>query len=94
MIKEIKVVTYWSDGGDGGGGVSIYKTLDNLRKDRFNPEDYTHDTKEEADAAYQSALNRDDPYEHGEIGNATIQIEVSDDGSLRLAKDFYVHYGQ
>lgn len=88
---KINAVAYWSEGGDGGGGISLYNSLEELKKEQFDPENF--ETPEDAKERYQSALNHDD-YEAGEISNVIIEITVGPDGVARLAKDLYIHYGQ
>ena len=89
---KIPVVTYWSDGKDGGGSLRVYNTLDELRENLFKPDEWT--TKEDCQKRFQSALDGDNPYEDGEIGETELEIEALSDGSMKLAKSFYVHYGQ
>lgn len=88
----IEAATFYQDGGDGGGGTSIYPNLEALKADRFSEDDY--DSQEEADAAYQAVIDGDDPYGNGEIGSVSIEIEVDENGVPSLADDFYIHWGQ
>ncbi len=89
---KIKAVSYYSDGGDGGGSITIYNSLEELRKDRFEPDDWT--TPEECETKFQSALDRDDSYEDGAIDDVTLVFEPNADGSFRLAVPIHLHYGQ
>lgn len=91
-IVKIPIVSYWSDGGDGGGSITLYNTLEELKVDRFAPDGWG--PIEECERRFQSALAGDDPYADGEISNLTLELEVGKDGSIRLSQDLHLHYGQ
>ncbi len=89
----LKLVSYYSDHGDGGGSITLYNTLKDLRDDRFNPDYF--DSPDDAEKHYLSALNGDDPYEDGEIDeNVSIEVGANADGTFRLTKPLRLHYGQ
>ena len=90
-MAQIKVVALFKDGGDGGGSVRLYNSLDELRDNYFD--DY--DTVEERQAVLDEVLSGHDPYENGEINqNVTIEVETSPDGTLRLVGSVFLHFGQ
>lgn len=88
----IKVVAYASDGGDGGGSIFVYNTLDELREAHFKPDE--QNSKADCEKRFQSALNGYNPFDDGEIINTCIEIESNADGSMRLAKPLFLPYGQ
>lgn len=88
----MKLVGYWRDGGDGGGSIHLYNTLDELKADQFAPDEWTPEA--ECERKFQSVLDGDNPYEDGEISNVTIEVTIQPDGTVRLGKSLYLHYGQ
>lgn len=93
MLVSIPVITYSVDHGDGGGSVTHYNNLEDLRVDRFSP-DHLYCTPEEAETKFQACVNGDDPHELGEIGNETLLIEVDSAGVGKLTSPLRVHWGQ
>lgn len=86
-----KLVAYWQDGGDGGGSIRLYNTLDELKTDKFNLDEWT--SVAECERKFQSALEGDNPYEDGEISDVTLELTIQPDGTVRLSKSLYLHYG-
>jgi hypothetical protein len=89
MKHKIKVYSYMSDGGDGGGNVSVYGSLEELKADCFDH----FDSDEERDEAFQAALDGESMYDYGEIDEDTLELEEVD-GKLKLVNSLFFHWGQ
>jgi len=93
-LYTINVFTYATDGGDGGGNIQIYNTIEEIKAEIYDDFGEEEDELEEAEEKFQSALSGANHYEDGEIGQAEIQIEIGEDGKAKLASSLYFHYGQ
>lgn len=89
MKHKIKVYSYMSDGGDGGGSTTVYGSLEELKADCFDH----YETEEEKDEAYQLALDGESMYDYGEIDEDTLEIEEVD-GKLKMVGSLSFHWGQ
>ncbi len=102
MRHVINVVTRLQDNGDGGYTMYMYNNNEELLED--HPKGQMFDsTRPDGQKFYkrvlteeekQDILNEDDPYKNGYIGQETIEIEVMEDGSVRLAKPMCLGVGQ
>lgn len=88
----VEGVAVYRDGGDGGGGFTVYRDeaelLEELREDY--DERWSERTPEEE---LEVLRNGDEPYETGELTSAEIELVVKN-GKLELSKSFYLHWGQ
>ena len=96
-IRQLKVVGFYTDGGDGGGGFTVYNDREHyLREEREYEAKYPKLAQYRtttAEERWAKAESGDDSYEDGELATATIEVE-EDNGELRLAKSFTLHWGQ
>lgn len=87
---SIPVVTRLQDNGDGGYSMYVYASEEEMLADHPLASD-----GEVIDEKIKKAiLTEDDPYENGYIGTDTINIVVTTDGKLLLAKPLHFHAGQ
>lgn len=92
-VASIRVGTRLQDNGDGGYTLYMYRDYDaavaakrEQVKDWFNGD-------EERLAEFESDHDEHE-YECGYLGEDTIEIEVREDGAVRLAKECSFHAGQ
>lgn len=89
MKHTIKVYSYSKDNHDGGGSVTLYGTLEELKDTEF---DYLEG--DEREEKFRSALHGDNPYEDGEIDTESIVVEEDDNGKWALKHPVTFHFGQ
>ena len=99
--RTINVVTRLQDNGDGGYTMYVYNNNEELLADHPLAEDFRNVNGEWksvkvdlTDEQKENILNEDDPYENGYIGTDTIEIELGEDGSVKLGKKLSLHVGQ
>lgn len=101
MKYSIPVITRMQDNGDGGYSMYAYNTEDELIADHPKSRGYRKVdgelqnvhielTQEERDYI----LSEQDPYDDGYIGKDTIEVEVLEDGTIRLAEPLAFSVGQ
>jgi hypothetical protein len=95
--RQVKIVGFYTDGGDGGGGFTVYNDREHyLREEREYEAKYptlAEFRTTTAEERWDRAKSGDSPYEDGELAAVTIELEEVD-GELRLAKSFTLHWGQ
>ncbi len=87
--RTINVVTRLQDCGDGGYTMYVYNNEVEMLADHPLAKKGKLTEKQKKDI-----LIEDDPYENGYIGKDTIEIELLEDGTVRLAKPISMHVGQ
>lgn len=85
---QVKVKAFYMDGGDDGGGFSLYND-----KEHYIKEESKYSSPEEAEERWDKAESSYDPYEDGKISDVTIELE-NDRGNWKLTKSCYLHWGQ
>lgn len=86
---SIPVITRLQDNGDGGWTMYAYNSEEELLND--HPKNWDGELTAEQKRAI---LTEDDPYENGYIGKDTIEVEVTENGQIKLAKNIHFHAGQ
>lgn len=86
-ILTLKVFGFARDHHDGGGSVTFYNSQDEALHDNFDDYDLGMTFEEYS----KIVLNGEDPYEYGEIREATLSIDLS---TGKLVEPFYASYGQ
>ena len=99
--RTINVVTRLQDCGDGGYTMYVYNNNEELLADHPLAEDFRqvngewkHVPVELTEEQKKKILTEDDPYENGYIGKDTIEIEICEDGTVKLGKPLSMHVGQ
>jgi len=101
MTKKVTldVVTRLQDNQDGGYAMCVYNNDDELIAD--HPRSWEWDSEQKKDVPREltanerkAILGEKNPYATGYIGIGTVELEVGDDGSIRLAKPMHLYVGQ
>jgi hypothetical protein len=91
---KIPIVMRLQDNGDGGWGVHIYNSEQELLDDHPLREGWRGEPKELTSEQREEILTEDDPYTNGYIDRGTIEVTIKDDGSADLTKKIHLHVGQ
>ena len=86
---SIPVITRLQDNGDGGWTMYAYNSEEELLND--HPKAWNKKLTEEEKRVI---LTENDPYENGYLGKDTIEVEVMENGQIKLAKHIHFHAGQ
>jgi len=84
---SISVVTRLQDNQDGGYTLYAYNNEDELIADHPKADKMTAKLRKQI-------LEEDDPYENGYIGSDSIDVDLSEDGTIRLTNPLSFHAGQ